>query len=303
MNSHPPGHSPEEGELPKELTTIGIVGLDYCGSTLINNILSGLPDCIGVGETHWIIDCEDDPNQNGKCTECFKEPCPVFNDATLAKLKNDITIENNKWWNELGKSSECKFVISGDKRPFHYDRFGIPDKLLFLLKDPRAHIVSWAKRNFMEAGQNLDSYNKGEDKFQLDGEQFERALFVWLRDTRKHISWCLETKKELAVVSLEYFVENDEQVLKDIAEWIGTEFDAKALEYWDTDLHYIGSNHSVKRLNKDRYFFKQVKRDRRWENVLTKEQSDFIIGHEKVQYQLNRLKPFVLGSQVLVDFD
>ena len=182
-------------------------------------------------------------------------------------------------------------------------QFGILDKLLFLLKDPRAHIVSWAKRNFMEAGQNLDSYNKGEDKFQLDEEQFERALFVWLRDTRKHISWCLDTKKELAVVSLEYFVENDEQVLNDIAEWIGTDFDANALKYWETDLHYIGSNHSVKRLNEDRYFFKQVKRDRRWEDVLTKEQSDFILAHEKVNYQLNRLRPFVLGSQVLVGFD
>ena len=45
----------------REITTIGIVGLDYCGSTLINNILSGLPDCIGAGETHWIIDSKKNP--------------------------------------------------------------------------------------------------------------------------------------------------------------------------------------------------------------------------------------------------
>ena len=303
MDSHQPGHSPEEGGVTQDFTTIGIVGLDYCGSTLMNNILSGLPSCIGAGETHWIIDSKNNANQRGRCTECYTQNCPVFSDQLLENMNAETFTNDGTWWRRIGDSSKCSYVISADKRPHHYDRFGVPDKLLFMIKDPRAHIVSWSKRKFLKPDQDLKKYNQGGDAFTLNDEQFNEAFTTWLRDTRKHISWCLETKKELAVVSLEYFVENDEQVLKDIAEWIGTEFDVKALEYWNTDLHYIGSNHSVKRLNKDRYFFKQVKRDRRWENVLTKEQSDFIIGHEKVQYQLNRLKPFILGSQALMEFD
>ena len=43
----------------------------------MNNILSGLPDCIGAGETHWIIDSKKNPNQRGRCTECYNDDCPV----------------------------------------------------------------------------------------------------------------------------------------------------------------------------------------------------------------------------------
>ena len=46
MDRNPPEHSSEEGELSQDLRTIGIVGLDYCGSTLINNILSGFLDAL-----------------------------------------------------------------------------------------------------------------------------------------------------------------------------------------------------------------------------------------------------------------
>ena len=303
MTSTSLGHIPEGAGPKKELTTVGIVGLDYCGSTLMNNILSGLPSCIGAGETHWIIDSKHNSNQRGRCTECYTQDCPVFSNKLLEELKTEQITNDGSWWENIGIASGCEIVVSADKRPRHYDRFGVPDKLLFMIKDPRAHIVSWAKRKFLQPDQNMKKYNQGADNFSLTDEQFNEAFTTWLRDTRKHISWSLNTSKELAVVSLEYFVENDEEVLEDIAKWIGIEFDDKALEYWDNDLHYIGSNHSVKRLNKDRYFFKQVKRDRRWENVLTPEQSEFITSHEKVHYQLNRLKPFILGSQVLMDFD
>lgn len=296
------GGDSSEGQLQMEdkksgITTVGIVGLDYCGSTLMNNILSGLPSCIGAGETHWIVDTDKNPKQTGRCTECYKEDCPVFSNIMLEEMKGLNITNNGEWWNKIGTYSGCEFVISADKRPHHYDRFGVPDKLLFLVKDPRAHIVSWAKRNFLQAEQTLKNYNEGSVDFELSDSQFEQALFIWLRDTRKHISWCLETKKDFAVISLESFVRQDELILEQISEWIGCEYDSKALEYWNTDLHYIGSNHSVKRLKKERYFFKQVKIDRRWESVLTEEQSKIVTSHEKVRYQLNRLEPYLLGSQ------
>lgn len=289
--------APPLGETPEhETTTIGIVGLDYCGSTLMNNILSGLPDCIGAGETHWIIDSKKNPNQRGRCTECYNQECPVFSEELLNTMQTMKIEPNGEWWDIISKFSNCRFVISGDKRPRHYDKFGIPDKLLFMLKDPRAHIVSWAKRKYLQPNQNLKQYNQGNTNLELNDEQFNEAFTTWLRETRKHITWCIESKKDLAVVSLEHFVVNDEYMLAQIADWMGADFDAKALEYWNTDLHYIGSNHSVKRIKQDRYFFKEVKKDRRWEDVLTIEQSNFVKNHEKVHYQFNRLKPYLIGE-------
>ena len=285
------------GEKHKQaITTIGIVGLDYCGSTLINNILSGLPGCIGAGETHWIKDSQNHPNQRGRCTECYNAECPVFSEKLIKNLQIMEITADGKWWREISKSSGCKIVISADKRPRHYDRFGVPDKLLFIVKDPRAHIVSWANRKFLQPDQNLESYNQGETTLKLDEKQFDEAFLTWLRETRKHISWCIEAKKDFAVISLDYFVSNAEQMLENIAKWMDAPFDNKALEYWNNDLHYIGSNHSVKRIRENRYFFKEVKKDKRWQKVLTQEQSNSIISHDKVNYQLNRLKPFLIGE-------
>lgn len=283
-----------------DITSVGIVGLDYCGSTLINNVLSGLPNCIGAGETHWIVDKEKKPNQTGRCTECFNEECPVFSDEILTTM-NERNFENSgKWWQVIGQSANKKIVISADKRPHHYNRFGIPDKLLFVIKDPRSHIVSWARRKYLPSNQTLKQYNEGNANFELSDAQFQEALKVWIRDTRKHISWSIQSKKPIAVLSLESFIDQGEELLQHISEWLETDFDSNALNYWESALHYIGSNHSVKRLNKERYFFKQIKKDKRWENVLTEEQSNFIVSHEKVQYQLNRLEPYILGSQQLI---
>lgn len=284
------------GSPSNNFTSVGIVGLDYCGSTLINNILSGLPNCIGAGETHWIVDRVKNPNQTGRCTECYNQECPVFSDKVLEKLQTLSISGNGNWWQEIGKSANKNIVISGDKRPHHYDRFGVPDKLLFVVKDPRSHIVSWARRKFLPPDQTMEKYNQGNAEFTLTDEQFNEAINVWLRDTRKHISWCLETGKDLLVISLESFVQYEKYSLQKISEWLKIDCAFEALEYWNSDLHYIGSNHSVKRLKKERYFFKQLKKDKRWKSVLTQSQAEKISANEKVHYQLNRLNPYVLDK-------
>ena len=291
------------GSPEKTATSVGIVGLDYCGSTIINNVLSGLPNCIGIGESHWIVDKHKNSKQSGRCTECYNNDCPVFTDELLELLQHKSYIKERKWWTTIAESSGKNIVISADKRPHHYDRFGVPDKLLFIVKDPRSHIVSWARRKFLSPEESLKEYNQGQVEFNFTDEQFDEALKIWIRDTRKHISWSIESGKELAVVSLESFIDNDAEVLQLLAGWLGTDCNLDALKYWETDLHYIGSNHSVKRIGKERYFFKELKVDKRWENVLSEEQVNTIITNEKINYQLARLKPYILGNQEIFHED
>ena len=293
-SDEPPGNS---------TTSVGIVGLDYCGSTLVNNILSGLPNCIGVGESHWIVDKIKNPKQTGRCTECYQSDCPVFTDRLLKLLQDDILIQEGKWWNTIAEHAGKSIVVSGDKRPHHYDRFGIPDKLLFIIKDPRSHIVSWARRKFLNPEDSLKEYNQGQAVFKLTDEQFEEALHFWIKNTRKHISWSIDSGKDLAVISLESFINNDVEILQLLADWLGTENDVNALKYWDSDLHYIGSNHSVKRLGKERYFFKKLKTDKRWESVLSEEQAKSIVTNEKLNYQIARLGSYILGNQEIFHDD
>jgi len=280
------------------VTSVGIVGLDYCGSTVINNILSGLHNCIGVGETHWIVDKDKNPNQSGRCTECFKAPCPVFTTNVLERMCAADSIKSGDWWRIIGQSAGVEIVISGDKRPHHYERFGIPDKLLLVVKDPRSHIVSWARRKFPpDEKSKVMAYHMGETEFSLDPVHFDTALKFWLRETRKHITWCINSGRPLAVISLESFVADSENILAEISNWLETPYDSKALNYWETDLHYIGSNHSVKRMDSKRYFFKQIKKDERWKTSLSESQAEAVISNQGVIEQLERLEPYLIGQQ------
>ena len=115
------------------MQVLGIVGLDYCGSTVISNVLSGLPGAINVGESHWIIDREIG------CKECGRKPCPVFTNRLLFRLRNE-EISSGLWWEIISKETGSDLIISSDKLPKHYDRFGTPEFILFVHKDPRANI-------------------------------------------------------------------------------------------------------------------------------------------------------------------
>ena len=128
----------------------------------------------------------------------------------------------------------------------------------------------------------------------------ETALKFWLRETRKHITWCINSGMPLAVISLESFVADSENLLRDISNWLETPYDSKALNYWETDLHYIGSNHSVKRMDPKRYFFKQIKIDERWKTSLSEAQAATVISNQGVIDQLDRLKPYLIGQQELI---
>jgi hypothetical protein len=277
---------------------------------VINNILSGLDNCIGVGETHWILDKNKNPNQTGMCTECHGRPssanpvhtlCPVFTPQVLERMCDDKVIERGGWWDIIGESADVEIVISGDKRPHHYERFGVPDKLLLVVKDPRSHIVSWARRKFPpDEKTKVAAYHRGDGDFTLDQEHFDAALNFWIRETRKHITWCINSRKPLAVISLESFVVNSENILREVSDWLNTPFNPKALNYWESDLHYIGSNHSVKRMKPNRYFFKQIKIDERWKNFLSEPQAMTVISDQGVTDQLERLKPYLLGNQKLI---
>ena len=75
---------------------------------------------------------------------------------------------------------------------------------------------------------------------------------------------------------------------------MGVDNDIAALRFWETELHYIGGNHSVKRMPKDRHFFNTIKLDERWKQVLSDEQANLIMRDERVIELLERLNALSL---------
>ena len=50
---------------------------------------------------------------------------------------------------------------------------------------------------------------------------------------------------------------------------LGIEFDPTSINFWNRDLHYIGGNHSVKRLSPNKHFYQKIVVDERWRDHLT----------------------------------
>ena len=103
---------PLEGHLERcnNMQVIGIVGLDYCGSTVISNVLSGLPGAVNVGESHWIVD------RGIGCKECGTKSCPVFTNRLLSRLRNEDT-KSGHWWEIISEETGAEINISSDKLP------------------------------------------------------------------------------------------------------------------------------------------------------------------------------------------
>ena len=134
------------------MRTLGIVGLDYCGSTLVSNVLSSMPGVLNVGESHWIID------RNLGCRECHKKPCPIFTTAMLNDLRScDLSKEN--WWDVISRHTDADLVISTDKLPKHYDLFGVPDNLLFFIRNPNQTLLVGVKGSSLNRRNHLRNYS------------------------------------------------------------------------------------------------------------------------------------------------
>ena len=238
----------------EKLRTLGIVGLDYCGSTLVSNVLSSMPGVLNVGESHWIID------RNLGCRECHNRPCPVFTNAMLSDLRScDLSVDS--WWDVISKHTDADLVISTDKLPKHYDLFGVPDTLLFLYKDPKSNIVSWCKRKFpitQESSSQLFS-----------DTEVDAGIKWWLEISSNILNWLECQDREIVVLSLEDFSSDPRGMAMFLCGSLGVEFDPTSINFWNRDLHYIGGNHSVKRLSPNKHFYQKIIVDKRWRSHLS----------------------------------
>ena len=238
----------------EKLRTLGIVGLDYCGSTLVSNVLSSMPGVLNVGESHWIID------RNLGCRECHKRPCPVFTTPMLNDLRS-CDLSKESWWDVISRHTDAELVISTDKLPKHYDLFGVPDNLLFLYKEPKSNIVSWCKRKFPKSQ---------ESSSQLFNEtEIEAGIRWWLEISSNILDWLECQEREILVLSLEDFSNDPRGMAMSLCGSLGIEFDPTSINFWNRDLHYIGGNHSVKRLSPNKHFYQKIVVDERWRNHLT----------------------------------
>ena len=263
------------------MRSLGIVGLDYCGSTLVSNVLSSMPGVLNVGESHWIID------RGLGCRECHNKPCPVFTTQMLEDLKS-CDLSRESWWDVISRHTDSDLIISTDKLPKHFDLFGVPDNLLFLHKNPKSNIVSWCKRKFPKPPNESQIFSSNE---------VEEGINWWLEISIQILNWMDNQEREISTLSLEDFSQDPKGMAMALCGWLGIEFDPTSINFWDRELHYIGGNHSVKRLSPDRHFYRRITVDERWKEHLSDFEAKRIEDHVEISLILERISEIGSKSQ------
>ena len=86
-----------------------------------------------VGETHWIADADEQTKWAQRCRYCGEDCLPVFTDELLTTLRSNP----QQWWASIAAAAGARVLVSADKSPGYFERFGLPDLALVPWRDPR----------------------------------------------------------------------------------------------------------------------------------------------------------------------
>ena len=258
----------------------GILGISYCGSTLLSNILGQSPKTFSVGEAHWVID----KRERFYCT-VHPENCKFWTQDFLKEL--NIKNYYNRIVEEAFKKYQTTSVIFSDKNSSFYlqalNNGATITKFILLFRKPEAFVTSYLKK----------PRNKG--------VSVEQALNLYRDGYNKNLELCKGYNIPFVKVFYDNLVNNPHQFTSKLCQELFICYTQKMLEYWNITekTHNLGGNAMVwlnlGREDKFDKMYQQSQRtdlnwykenrkkivpDNRWEKYLTKEQKDIIIKHD-----------------------
>ena len=238
--------------MAKSVSVLGLVGLSFSGSTVLNYVLGSHKGVYGGSELYRLID--KDPDKHCGCSWCH-DGCPVLTDERIAMLsRDDFYVPLSSF---TGKD---KIVDTSKNLPWFEKMFprqakqGVSSSILLLTKHPLRHLAAymgWQHDYLFKCG--LRSVVK---RMLVDpSTAFSRQkmhLSYWL-DVIADFYEKFDTSpllKEFSHFRIKYedFVERTAISLKEPLERWGLEFDPRAINYSNFEQHGVGGNGGVIRM-------------------------------------------------------
>ncbi len=199
---------------------IGIVGAAHCGSTVLNMMLGQLPGVFGAGETHWLLD-------RARFPAGMLWPCRIHGDkcSTLTKpLLRLLGSGSGKWWEYIADAANAHTVVSTDKRPAHFDAFGLPSVAVVLYREPQYWVPSWSMKH---------------------GVSLEAAARVWRNLYLRVVAWVKE--RDLPHVRLNWSkVRAEPYSAEALFRLLGLGFSPVMLDYHKREWCHVGGNRNIR---------------------------------------------------------
>jgi hypothetical protein len=230
----PPGLS-REGRAPRRRNScprhVVIVGVSFCGSTLLGLVLGGLPGVANVGESHWLIDKRRErssqelpttPEGFEQCMSCGSD-CPIVTDD----LRQRLADPSRDFYATLAAAYRADIIVTSDKS---YDQVvtldpHLENDAIVLFREPMASWQSHRVRHPVAA-----SPEGQRDYFRNWADAYEILLHYFHNRGTK------------VVVDFDEFAAAPQRVLAVICRALSLPFDPHALAYWRRTQHFVGGN-------------------------------------------------------------
>jgi hypothetical protein len=107
---------------PDDVRHVAICGVSFCGSTLLDRVLAGLPGARSIGESHWLTKEHDGVHyvpinlgrpRSGRgpfCSVCGPK-CAVL----TAEFRNGLVADATGWYQRIAAQLRTSLLISADK--------------------------------------------------------------------------------------------------------------------------------------------------------------------------------------------
>lgn len=243
---------------------LAILSASYSGSTVVNLIFGGLPECYAIGESHWLSEV---PLDNFFCNTC-KGDCNILS----RDVRESMCETPSKWYDIAMQASGMSAIVSSEKDPAFYIDRQAPQKALVLWKDPRAWLFSALKNDSNDPSVSIRSWCG-----------LYQRIFKYIKNNN------IDAK----VVKLDNFASDPVGYMKKISAWAGLGFTEEALSRRGP-FHYVGGNSMAQGIGRDeehkKAFGNDIRPDLRWLEGLSEEMKGLVEGNSRVKSVVQMLE-------------
>lgn len=232
-----------------------ILGISYCGSTLLSLLLGKAEKVFSVGEAHWLLQGQP------QCYICT-DGCNFYDDSFLRSLNWDNL--THRIANRAKARYGCNIILYSDKNEKFYRQIfkhNKPDAFILLFKNPKAFVASYLKHNPTDSPKQRRAYIKKAVR------QYEVGYLL-------NLKYMKECGSKTVRIYYDDLLEDLPEKMKFICSELNIKYSKHLtdLEGLPEKLHQVGGNF---RVNRD-FLQKLIRLDDRCKKVLTKEEVSLI---------------------------
>lgn len=212
-------------ELNAALHSVAICGVSYCGSTLIDRVLGGLPGVASIGESHWLTKAKTvqgygpidfAAEEQAKVVAC--SICGPNCDVLDFSFRRHLAADHTRWFYKIAHQLRTNTLISADKNSpklVDHDPLLRFDGLVVFKSPSQAWFSELKKR---KAGESESHYL----------EACQKYIGVWTQSYKSFLEDFSPAGKTV-FLSFEDFAKQPLAVLKSLTQSLSLPFDESVL--------------------------------------------------------------------------